>query len=639
MTWYPDGGLESVVEGSKTTTYVYDASGSRLLQKENGVVTAYLGDLEVKLTGTVKTATRYYNFAGATIAVRNASGLTWLASNDQGTATVAINAADTAAVERRRYTPYGELRGNAPTWPGTRGFVGGTTDATGMTHLGAREYDPVTGRFISVDEIIDQGDSEQMHGYSYASNNPTTYSDPTGLMRDDGGGGGGGGSGTTTTTDAGDGEIVLPPDLQAMLDDARRVQRMSLLDIILEAGGEILKEILGINDILGCFQRGDIVACISVVASIIPWAKIFKLPKIVKAIERAWSAVNAFWEKLKWAKRIVAQIDEFYQLARKAASEAAERVAQAARKAKAEAEAAAKAAKAKAESEAKQAAAKAAKERAEKEAKDAAKDTCKHSFAAGTRVLLADGSTKPIDQVEPGDTVVATDPETGQTTERVVTTQHINQDWDLTTVTLVDEEGTVTTLETTWHHPFWDATAGKWVDASELETGHKLQLAPSQAAEGTVMVAKVDSRVGTSQMFDLTVDTVHTYYVIVDDSAVLVHNCGKIELNDPGWTAAQKVEAQAKIDALDALAKQGKLVVTKVKRSNTVLNRIKRALGADARAGKDLDHVHDLQLGGVDEATNLKLLDLSVNRSFGSQIHHQIKNCPVGTLITHIGWA
>jgi hypothetical protein len=31
--------------------------------------------------------------------------------------------------------------------PGTRGFVGGTNDPTGLVHLGAREYDPTLGRF------------------------------------------------------------------------------------------------------------------------------------------------------------------------------------------------------------------------------------------------------------------------------------------------------------------------------------------------------------------------------------------------------------------------------------------------------------------------------------------------------------
>jgi hypothetical protein len=42
------------------------------------------------------------------------------------------------------------------------------------------------------------------------------------------------------------------------------------------------------------------------------------------------------------------------------------------------------------------------------------------SFAAGTPVLLANGTSKPIDKIELDDQVVATDPETGDTTSEPV---------------------------------------------------------------------------------------------------------------------------------------------------------------------------------------------------------------------------
>ncbi|WP_354264050.1 RHS repeat-associated core domain-containing protein [Paractinoplanes tereljensis] len=35
--------------------------------------------------------------------------------------------------------------------------VGGRSDSTGLTHLGAREYDPELGRFISHDPVLDTG--------------------------------------------------------------------------------------------------------------------------------------------------------------------------------------------------------------------------------------------------------------------------------------------------------------------------------------------------------------------------------------------------------------------------------------------------------------------------------------------------
>ena len=111
----------------------------------------------------------------------------------------------TLAIARRRFMPYGEPRGTQPTgWLGTKGYVDGTNDDTGLTHLGAREYDPTLGRFISVDPIMDLADPQQWHPYTYTDNNPITFSDPSGLyaFEDVYGGGqkayGGGGGGAKT---------------------------------------------------------------------------------------------------------------------------------------------------------------------------------------------------------------------------------------------------------------------------------------------------------------------------------------------------------------------------------------------------------------------------------------------------------
>jgi hypothetical protein len=43
-------------------------------------------------------------------------------------------------------------------------------------------YDPGLGAFISVDPVMDLADPQQWNAYAYANNNPTTYSDPTGML-------------------------------------------------------------------------------------------------------------------------------------------------------------------------------------------------------------------------------------------------------------------------------------------------------------------------------------------------------------------------------------------------------------------------------------------------------------------------
>jgi hypothetical protein len=62
-------------------------------------------------------------------------------------------------------------------------------------------------------------------------------------------------------------------------------------------------------------------------------------------------------------------------------------------------------------------------------------------FAPGTHVLMADGSTKPIEEVEEGDEVLAEDPgEEGEPTAHRVTQVHKN--WTLRFIHVaVDEDG------------------------------------------------------------------------------------------------------------------------------------------------------------------------------------------------------
>ena len=85
----------------------------------------------------------------------------------------------------RQYTPYGAPRGQAPpSWPDTHAFLGKRADtSTGLDIIGARQYDPATGRFLSVDPVLDSSSAQTLAGYNYAAGNPVTSCDPTGLCR------------------------------------------------------------------------------------------------------------------------------------------------------------------------------------------------------------------------------------------------------------------------------------------------------------------------------------------------------------------------------------------------------------------------------------------------------------------------
>ena len=187
LTWDDEGHLTKVAAGATVLQEnVYDADGQRLVRKTGGKTTLTLGSVELThdtATGAV-TGQRYYSFHGRTVAVRTGAGtaaVTYLFGDHHGTGDVQIGAT-TSAVTLRRTTPYGEDRTQTGTWIGDKGFVGGTEDnAIGLTHLGARDYDPALGRFISVDPLLDDGDPRQLNAYQYGYNNPLAYSDPDGL--------------------------------------------------------------------------------------------------------------------------------------------------------------------------------------------------------------------------------------------------------------------------------------------------------------------------------------------------------------------------------------------------------------------------------------------------------------------------
>lgn len=140
-----------------------------------------------------------------------------------------------------------------------------------------------------------------------------------------------------------------------------------------------------------------------------------------------------------------------------------------------------------------------------------------HSFPAGTQVLMADGTNRPIEQIEPGDLVTATDPTTGETgTRRVTRTIHTPDDRNFTDVTLTDGS----TLTSTSHHPYWSQNDQKWKNAEDLEAGDTLRTPQNN----TATITRTRNWQGLQDAYDLTIDDLHTYYVSTGTTDVLVHN-------------------------------------------------------------------------------------------------------------------
>lgn len=175
-----------------TTRFAYDEDGDRLLRVDPTTTTLYLGDDELTLTRStgVVADSRYYHFGGRTVAVRTgptADDAATLWSDLNGTASWQVDWR-TLAVSTKRSLPFGAPRGAAPaSVRGQHGFVDGLEDAAlGLVRLGARDYDPSSGRFLSVDPILDPAVPQQWNPYGYGNGNPVTHPDPTGLEPGDG---------------------------------------------------------------------------------------------------------------------------------------------------------------------------------------------------------------------------------------------------------------------------------------------------------------------------------------------------------------------------------------------------------------------------------------------------------------------
>ncbi|MDT4994511.1 MAG: large repetitive protein, partial [Actinoplanes sp.] len=163
-----------------------------------------------------------------------------------------------------------------------------------------------------------------------------------------------------------------------------------------------------------------------------------------------------------------------------------------------------------------------------------------HSFTGSTRVLLADGTTKAIDHVKVGDKIKSAVPGSrkleNHKVKRVIVTTTDHDFVDLTiapkrsgklaqaAVALAAGVAAVAgpaTLTTTFHHPFYDKTQASFADAADLKVGDDLQ-----TASGTAVVLAKRTYHTTAVTYDLTINSLHTYYVLAGTTPVLVHNCG-----------------------------------------------------------------------------------------------------------------
>jgi RHS repeat-associated protein len=164
---------------------VNDASGDLLLATDPATATTpaaaalFLDGGTEQITRTAAlggtaadtVATRFYPGPDGTAVTRSydngaaAAALTGQPGTPQGTATESVTGNASQVITRRYYDPYGNPAGSPVSWPDDLGYAGRPADAvSGLDLLGARQYDPVTGRFLSLDPLFEAGRPQDMGG-------------------------------------------------------------------------------------------------------------------------------------------------------------------------------------------------------------------------------------------------------------------------------------------------------------------------------------------------------------------------------------------------------------------------------------------------------------------------------------------
>lgn len=168
--------------------YLVDALGRRVGKKINGVLTKqwlYRDALKpvAELDGSGALIAQFvYGSKGNVPDYVRRGGTTYRVVSDHlGSPRYVVNVANASDVPFiASYSAFGSVTSAGLDWM-PFGFAGGIYDAdTGLVRFGARDYDPMVGRWTSKDPI--GFDSNRTNIYVYAANDPVNRSDQSGLF-------------------------------------------------------------------------------------------------------------------------------------------------------------------------------------------------------------------------------------------------------------------------------------------------------------------------------------------------------------------------------------------------------------------------------------------------------------------------
>jgi RHS repeat-associated protein len=188
IQWNYDNKPTSITRGGATTTFTYDGNSQRVRKVSPNQTVLYFGALYETRGG----AWIIHLFAGRQrVASVIQGGYTQMYHPDHLGSTWLVTDLSGAIKEKDEYFPFGTYRPSPETFDYDPSFPDAYYTFTGQEdddevsvfNFKARLYDPLLGRFISPDSIVQEpGDPQSHNRYSYGRNNPVNYVDTSGHL-------------------------------------------------------------------------------------------------------------------------------------------------------------------------------------------------------------------------------------------------------------------------------------------------------------------------------------------------------------------------------------------------------------------------------------------------------------------------
>lgn len=174
--------------------YAYDGYGRRILSCTSAACNyqqySQSGQLAITEDKRNQKRTESIYLGGSLVALRELDRATnTLTTKYQHTdalgSPVAVTDQNRVVIDKSEYEPFGQQIFNRPATDGP-GYTGHVFDSsTGLNYMQQRYYDPMIGRFLSVDPVsADSATGSNFNRYWYANNNPYKFKDPDGRIVD-----------------------------------------------------------------------------------------------------------------------------------------------------------------------------------------------------------------------------------------------------------------------------------------------------------------------------------------------------------------------------------------------------------------------------------------------------------------------